>query len=60
LASGQDVSVDRFNLGAGWFMTKNILTKVEYVNQNYNDYPVADIHSNGQFDGIVFEAVISF
>jgi hypothetical protein len=60
LASGQDVSVDRFNLGAGWFMTKNILTKLEYVNQNYNDYPVADIHSNGQFNGIVFEAVISF
>ena len=60
LAGGQDVSVDRFNLGAGWFMTKNILTKVEYVTQNYNDYPVTDIHNDGQFDGVVFEAVISF
>ncbi|WP_034923850.1 hypothetical protein [Gillisia sp. CAL575] len=60
LASGEDVSIDRFNLGAGWFMTKNILAKLEYVNQNYNDYPVTDIHNDGKFNGIVFEAVISF
>ncbi len=60
LSSGEDVNIDRFNLGAGWFMTKNILAKLEYVNQNYNDYPLEDIHSNGKFNGIVFEAVISF
>ena len=33
------VSVDRLALGAGWFMTKNILMKAEYVNQQYKDYP---------------------
>ncbi|RKS53676.1 hypothetical protein BC962_1930 [Gillisia mitskevichiae] len=60
LASGEDVSIDRFNVGAGWFMTRNILAKVEYVTQNYYDYPVTDIHNDGQFNGFVFEAVISF
>ena len=45
LKSGEDVSINRFNLGAGWFMTRNILTKVEYVNQEYKDYPANDIHA---------------
>jgi hypothetical protein len=60
LASGEDVSVDRFNFGAGWFMTKNILAKLEYVTQSYTDYPVIDIHNDAKFNGVVFEAVISF
>jgi len=60
LAGGTDVSVDRFQAAAGWFMTKNILMKVEYVNQKYNDYPLADIHNDGMFDGLMMEAAISF
>jgi len=60
LAEGTDVSVDRFQAAAGWFMTKNILMKVEYVNQKYNDYPIADIHNDGMFDGLMVEAAISF
>lgn len=60
MATGEDISVDRFNIGAGWFMTKNIMTKLEYVTQNYNDYPLTDIHSDGKFNGVVLEAVISF
>ncbi|GAA0754162.1 OprO/OprP family phosphate-selective porin [Psychroflexus lacisalsi] len=57
-ASGQDISVDRLQLGAGWFMTKNILAKLEYVNQSYSD--AASILADGQFDGLMLEAVISF
>ncbi|MDT0678671.1 hypothetical protein [Autumnicola musiva] len=60
LAGDQEVNVRRYNLGAGWFMTQNILAKLEYVNQEYNDYPVSDIHNEGKFNGVVFEAVISF
>lgn len=60
LRSGEDVTVNRFNLGGGWFMTKNILTKVEYVNQDYNDYPANDIHHQGKFNGFNVEAIISF
>lgn len=54
------VSVDRFALGAGWFMTKNILMKAEYVNQNYKDYPASNMLYKGKFDGITVEATVSF
>lgn len=60
LASGDDISINRFQLGAGWFMTKNVLLKAEYVNQNYNDFAVGDQFEDGQFDGFMLEAVISF
>lgn len=60
LLGGTDVTINRFQLGAGWFMTKNILLKVEYVNQKYNDFPTGDILDGGQFDGVTAEAVISF
>ncbi len=60
MAGGNDVSVNRFQLGAGWFMTKNILMKAEYVNQDYNDYPAGDIHHEGNFNGFTLEAAISF
>jgi hypothetical protein len=53
------VSVDRINVGAGWFMTKNILTKVEYVTQNYNDYTSLQFQG-GKFSGLMIEAVIAF
>jgi len=60
LASGDDISINRFQLGAGWFMTKNILMKAEYVNQKYNDYAAGDILEDAKFDGLMLEAVISF
>ena len=41
-------------------MTKNILLKAEYVVQNYNDYPVVDLHNDAKFDGFMLEAAISF
>lgn len=59
-APGQDISVDRIQLGAGWFMTKNILTKIEYVKQSYSDFDATSILADGQFDGLMLEAVISF
>lgn len=60
LTGTQDISVDRYQLGAGWFLTKNILAKLEYVNQSYSDYPTGDIFDGGEFKGLMMEAVISF
>jgi hypothetical protein len=60
LISGDNISVDRYNIGGGWFMTKNILTKVEYVNQTYDGYPATNIKKDGEFKGFMLEAVISF
>lgn len=60
LASGEDVSINRFSLGGGFFLTKNVLAKVEYVSQKYNDFPAGGQLSEGKFDGVSLEAVISF
>ncbi|KUJ52834.1 hypothetical protein [Chryseobacterium sp. JAH] len=60
LISGDDISVDRYNIGGGWFMTKNILAKLEYVNQKYDGYPTTNIRRDGKFNGFMLEAVISF
>ena len=60
MATGEDIKVDRFNLGGGWFMTKNILVKAEYVNQKYDGYKPTNILHEGKFNGYVLEAVIAF
>ncbi|MDO5638217.1 MAG: hypothetical protein Q4G18_13365 [Myroides sp.] len=60
LASKQDIKVDRYNIGGGWFLTKNIMAKAEYVNQKYDGYPSTNILYDGKFNGFVLEAVISF
>ena len=55
-----DVKVDRTSLAAGWFITKNILMKGEYVMQNYKDFLTTDYRSGGKFKGFVIEAVVGF
>ena len=55
-----DVKVNRFAAAAGWFLTRNVLLKGEYVIQNYKDFPVADSRAGGQFKGYVIEAVVGF
>lgn len=60
LSSGDDVDISRFNIGGGWFLTKNVLAKLEYVNQQYNDFPAGNILEDGEFNGVMIEAVISF
>lgn len=58
--TGDEIDISRFQLGAGWFMTKNILAKLEYVNQQYKDFPTTSILNDGEFKGLMLEAVISF
>jgi hypothetical protein len=55
-----DVKLDRTAFSAGWFVTKNIMMKGEYVTQNYNNFLASDIRSNAKFHGVVFEAVVGF
>jgi len=54
------VGVDRWQFGAGWFMTENILVKGEYVTQSYNDYPDGTPQNGAEFDGLMIEGVVSF
>lgn len=58
--SGVDVEISRFQVAGGWFMTRNILMKVEYVSQKYDGYKAASNFGDGKFNGLVAEAVISF
>nr|WP_315165139.1 hypothetical protein [uncultured Flavobacterium sp.] len=68
-ADAKKVTVNRFESSIGWFMTENIVAKLDYVNQNYKDYsqfvgnvPTGNANNfyGGQFKGLVFEAAISF
>ncbi len=53
--------INRLNLGGGWYLTKNVLTKVEYVSQTYNGDGFSGSDFQGaEFNGLVIEAVIGF
>ena len=55
-----NITVNREAGSFGWFMTKNILMKAEYVNQNYLNYATNNILNGGNFHGAVLEASIAF
>jgi hypothetical protein len=55
-----DQSVDRFQLGGGWFVTPNVLAKLEWVNQKYNNFPLTDIRAGGQFKGFMVSGAVGF
>ena len=56
----EDVTVNRTAFAGGWFLTKNVLLKGEYVIQKYKDFPTTDVRSQGKFNGYVIEAVVGF
>ncbi len=56
----EDLEIGRLNIGGGWFLSKNILTKVEYVNQQYTGNAWTGRFAGAKFDGFNIEAVISF
>src|SRR3954469_25377601 len=58
--TGPEVTVNRSQLGGGWFLTPNVLTKVEYVSQKYLDFPTTDIRNGGKFKGFMVEGVVAF
>lgn len=55
---GNDIDITRLNIGGGWFMTKNVLTKLEFVNQSYDGF--SGPFAGAEFSGINIEAVVSF
>ena len=59
-SSQTDLTVTRRALAAGWFITPNMLTKVEYVTQDYDGFAATDIRSGASFRGMVIEGVIAF
>jgi hypothetical protein len=55
-----DITINREVASLGWFATKNIMLKAEYVNQVYQNYPTTSILNGGNFYGPMVEASIGF
>ncbi len=56
-----EIKITRTNVGGGWFMTNNIIVKMEYVDQQYKSgYDVTSKYNGGKFNGFNIEAAISF
>jgi hypothetical protein len=55
-----NININRTQASGGWFVTRNILAKVEYVNQKYRGFASTDIRHGGEFHGVMFEAVLGF
>jgi hypothetical protein len=60
IAYDGNININRFAVAGGWFLTKNVLMKGEYVIQKYKDFPNTDYRSGGKFNGYVIEAVVGF
>ncbi|MBB4080863.1 hypothetical protein GGR28_003502 [Lewinella aquimaris] len=58
--AAEELQIDRFNVGGGWFLSKNIVTKLEYVNQRYTGGAWTGRYAGAEFSGINLEAGISF
>lgn len=48
-AAGPDVTVTRTNFGGGWFVTRTLMMKAEYVNQDYRNFAATDIRNGGRY-----------
>jgi hypothetical protein len=55
-----EVTVDRTQFGAGWFVTPTVLLKSEWMQQNYKDFPLTDIRNGGKIKGFMVEGVVAF
>ena len=51
-------NIQRYQLGGGWFVTKNLLAKGEWVNQDYSGF--ADLRKGANFKGFMFSGAVSF
>jgi len=55
-----DATISRGVGSVGWFVTKNIMAKVEYVYQRYSNFADTDIRSGGKFSGVMVQGSIAF
>ena len=66
-----DVTINRIAISAGWFLTQSVMMKLEYVSQQFNDFPGStntpaskalpvNVLTDGKFNGVVVEAAVGF
>ena len=59
-ATYTDQTVKRYQVGGGWFVTPNVLAKLEWVNQKYDNFATTDIRYGGQFKGFMIQGAVGF
>ncbi|GGF43773.1 hypothetical protein [Echinicola rosea] len=59
-SASENLDISRINFGGGWYFSKNVLTKVEYMKQQYEGSAWTGRFAGAEFSGVVVEAVISF
>ena len=57
---GNDIEVRRSQVGGGWYVTPNVLSKIEFVRQSYDGFPTTDIRNGGKFQGFMLEGAVAF
>jgi hypothetical protein len=55
-----EVGTRRWQIAGGWYLTPMILGKIEYVNQQYRNFPESNIRNGGKFNGFMLEGVVAF
>ena len=55
-----NLEISRLNFAGGWYISKNILTKLEYLKQSYDGKGWTGRFAGAEFSGVMLEAVISF
>ena len=58
-----NVTIDRTSFGGGWFVTRNVLLKGEYVSQKYDGFKDTGANNRfyqGEFSGVVIQGSIAF
>lgn len=55
-----NITIQREAGSVGWYLTHNVMLKLEYVNQVYMGYPANNILNGGKFYGWCAEASIAF
>ena len=59
-SAAEDQKIRRINVGGGWFLSRNVVAKAEYVSQQYLGNAWSGRFAGAQFSGLVIEAAISF
>ena len=60
LGMTSNVTINRTQLGGGWFVTPNLLSKIEWVQQKDLNFLSTDVRNGGKFNGFVIEGVVAF
>jgi hypothetical protein len=60
LLNPNTVTIYRGVGSVGWFVTKNIMAKLEYVYQQYDNFASTDIRSGARFGGVMLEGSVGF